>query len=434
MNMPVTDSVQRFIDAHKYISPPGNPRLAELRDSALARFTAAGFPSTREEQWKYTNLRSLERREFALPADTPATLPDAASLPFAEAGFPTLTYVNGRYAGSLSRVEELPETVQASSLAALLDTQPSAFMSRLEDNDGAFTALNTAFFADGAVIDVAAGARPDQPIHLLFVSQRAEDSVVCHPRVFINAGRGSEITIIEHHIGVDDAVNFTNSVVDITLEDGAAVNHCRIQEESIKSFHISNTRVHQARNSRYTLHNIDLGGALVRNDLHARLEGTGAEAELTGLFVLGGRQHCDNHTLVDHVAPHTRSRERYKGILDGRARGVFNGKVYVAAGAQRIDAAQASHNLLLSENAEIDTKPELEIYADDVKCSHGATVGQLDETALFYLRSRGLDADQARSVLTTAFAREQLNAIAAAPVRTYLERAVQARMETGGRQ
>lgn len=431
MNAVVAESTQRYLDAWEKLKARDD-RLGELRRGALARFAERGFPGTRIEEWKYTNLRPLERREFALAQELPATLPEAASLPLADAGLPTVAFVNGQFAAGLSRLNDLPAGVRVRSIAALLEEQPEALRPHLEtaatanDNVASTLAeLNTAFFIDGAAIDIADDARLDQPLHLLFISQRADVSVVSHPRVIVNAGRGSEIAIVEHHIGIDDAVNFSNSVAQIVLQDNATLRHYRVQQENAQSFHISNTRVWQSRDSRYFSLNIDLGGMLVRHDLHTYLEGTNAEAILDGLFVLDGRQHCDNHTYVNHIGPHTRSRERYKGILGGRSRGVFNGKVYVEPSAQKTDSNQTSHNLLLSDNAEIDTKPELEIYADDVKCNHGATVGQLDETALFYLRSRGLGADEARRLLITAFAREMLDSIEAAPVKQYLEDALE---------
>ncbi|HET6724540.1 MAG TPA: Fe-S cluster assembly protein SufD [Gammaproteobacteria bacterium] len=431
MNDEVAESTQRYLDAWEKLKAHDD-RLGELRRGALARFAERGFPGTRVEEWKYTNLRPLERRKFELAQELPANLPEAASLPLADAGLPTVAFVNGQFAAGLSRrLDGLPDGIQVRSIAALLDEQPEALQPHLEaaatanDNVASTLAeLNTAFFIDGAVIDIAADTCLDQPLHVLFISQQADASVVSHPRVIVNAGRGSEVSIVEHHIGIDDAVNFSNSVAQIVLHDNAALRHYRVQQENARSFHISNARVWQSRDSRYLSLNIDLGGMLVRHDLHAYLAGTNAEAILDGLFVLGGRQHCDNHTYVNHIGPHTRSREHYKGILGDHSRGVFNGKVYVEPGAQKTDSNQTSHNLLLSDNAEIDTKPELEIYADDVKCNHGATVGQLDETALFYLRSRGLGADEARRLLITAFAREMLDSIEAAPVKKYLENAL----------
>ncbi|HET7308031.1 MAG TPA: Fe-S cluster assembly protein SufD [Gammaproteobacteria bacterium] len=431
MNAVVAESTQRYLDAWEKLKARDD-RLGELRRGALARFAEHGFPGTRVEEWKYTNLRPLERREFELAQELPPNLPEAAGLPLADAGLPTVVFVNGQFAAGLSRLDNLPEGIQVRSIAALLDEQPEAVRTHLEtaatadDNvAGALAELNTAFFIDGAAIDIAAGVRLDLPLHLLFISQRADASVVSHPRVIVNAGRGSEIAIVEHHLGIDDAANFSNGVAQIVLQDNAMLRHYRVQQENAQSFHISNTRVWQSRDSRYFSLNIDLGGLLVRHDLHTYLQGTNAQAILDGLFVLSGRQHCDNHTWVNHIGPHTRSRERYKGILGGRSRGVFNGKVYVEPSAQKTDSNQASHNLLLSDNAEIDTKPELEIYADDVKCNHGATVGQLDETALFYLRTRGLGADEARRLLITAFAREMLDSIEAAPVKKYLEDALE---------
>jgi Fe-S cluster assembly protein SufD len=430
------DNTQRYLDAFKtHGGPRGDERLGELRRAALERFAANGFPSTRVEEWKYTNLRPLARREFSAAPETPSTRPDATDLPLADVELPTVVLVNGVYSRQLSRLDRVPHGVKINSIAAVLAEQPALLdahiAANLEDNGGAadsLAALNTAFFNDGAMVTIEADARIEQPLHVLFVSTRAENSVVCHPRIIVNAGTLSESSIIEHHIGLDDAVNFSNSVAEIQLDKGATCHHYRIQQENQKSFHISHARVRQARDSCYSSLNVDLGGMLVRHDLHAHLDEAGAQAILDGLFVLGGRQHCDNHTWVHHASPHTRSRERYKGILAGRSRGVFNGKVEVAPLAQKVDSNQASHNLLLSDNAEIDTKPELEIYADDVKCNHGATVGQLDDNALFYLRSRGLDADQARRLLTMAFAREMLDSIGFDPLKEYLERALQSAM------
>jgi Fe-S cluster assembly protein SufD len=438
MKSPVADCTQRYLDAWTELGTRDDP-LSELRRSALDRFAERGFPGTRVEEWKYTNLRRLERREFTPAVELPAELPRAADLPLNDADLPTAVFVNGRFAAGLSRLESVSDDITVRGIAALLNENPEALRVHLEaaaavDDNAASTPaeLNTAFFIDGAAIDIGAGARLDKPLHLLFVAQQSDAAVVTHPRVIINAGRDSEVSVIEHHVGIDDAVSFTNSVAQMVLRENATLRHYRLQQENRKSFHISNTRVWQSRDSRYLSLNVDLGGALARHDLHAYLEGENAEAILDGLFVLDGHQHCDNHTYVNHNSPRTRSRERYKGVLDDRARGVFNGKVYVAPGAQRTDSNQSSHNLLLSDKAEIDTKPELEIYADDVQCNHGATVGQLDETSLFYLRSRGLDENQARRLLVHAFVKEMLEPIKAASVKAYLERAVEAAL--GGSQ
>jgi Fe-S cluster assembly protein SufD len=429
VNAVVADEAKPYLDAFESTSTRlgGDTQVQELRRAALARFVQTGFPTTRAEAWKYTNLRALARRRFA-PAPEPVALPEAASLPLADAGWPRIVFIDGHYAPALSQTGAFGDGIRITPLSALLEDAPAEALRLLEarSGDSGFVDLNTAFAADGVVIEIAADARYEAPLHLLFVSQAAAEPLAIYPRIVIAAGAGSETMIAEQYAGLGGAANFTNSVTDVTLDANATLRHCRIQQEAAESYHVGNTRVHQARDSRYISYNIDLGGLLVRNDLETQLDGSNAEAVLDGLFVLSGRAHCDNHTLVNHASPQTRSSERYKGILGGRARGVFNGKIYVAPGAQQTDSTQVSHNLLLSDNAEIDTKPELEIYADDVKCSHGATVGQLDETALFYLRSRGLAADDARDLLVTAFAREILDAIPVEALREYLHDAVQA--------
>lgn len=432
MNATVSDTTQRYVEAWKQFdtSVDGNV-LSQFRQTAIDQFAKFGFPDKRIEEWKYTNLRRLERREFTLAKQAQAPLPDAATLPLAKDNLPTLAFVNGQFVESLSRTADLPAGVQARSIADLLSEKPTALTSHIESslndngrNIDSLAALNTAFLENGAAVHIDAHVQLSKPLHLLFISQRVDDAVVSHPRVVITLDKDSEATIIEHHIGLDEAANFTNTVAEIVLGDNARLQHYRIQEESPKSFHISNTRVHQQRDSHYGSLNVDIGGLLVRHDLHSHMDGINAETLLDGLFVLDGVQHCDNHTYVHHTTPRTHSRERYKGILDGRSKGIYNGMVYVAPDAQKIDSKQSSHNLLLSNKAEIDTKPELEIYADDVKCDHGATVGQLDDTALFYLQSRGVNIDDARKLLVVAFARELLDPIKHDILRGYLEQAL----------
>ncbi len=403
--------------------------LAELRDRALASFVAQGFPGGREEHWKYTNLRSLEKRAFAASRRNGQEVgeSDLAALAFPHEVGDRLVFLDGHFAPRLSRMQ-----TGVTSLAERLATEPEQLAERLGryagDTCHRFAALNTAFVTDGAVISVPAGTELPAPVYLLFLSLPGAEPVVAHPRVLIRAERGARATIIEHYAGLDGAANFTNAVTEISVEAGASIDHYRVQEETQESFHLSTTHVTLDRDSSYSNHNVNLGGVLVRNDIEVRLEGPGAETELNGLFLAAGRQHVDNHTRIDHLVPHTRSREDYRGVLDGRGRGVFNGKVVVHEDAQHIDAHQSNNNLLLSERAEVDTKPELEIYADDVKCSHGATVGQLDADALFYLRSRGLDEAVARGLLTFAFADDVITRIALAPIRHRLETAVLGRL------
>ena len=282
-----------------------------------------------------------------------------------------------------------------------------------------FEALNAAFWADGAYLDLASGVAIEEPVHLLFIATEAD--VETHPRNIIRAAAGSRVCIIEHYVGSDSAAYFTNAVTRIVADRNAVVEHYKLQEEAGRAFHIAALHAQQGPASHFTSHSFALGGALSRNDITTRFDAEGCVATLNGLYVAGGRQHMDHHTCIDHAKPRGTSREVYKGVLDGAARAVFNGKIVVRPDAQKTDAHQSNRNLLLSEHAEVDTKPQLEIYADDVKCSHGATVGQLDENQIFYLRARGMDEAAARSLLTFAFAEEIVRRADIAPLRARLE-------------
>jgi len=394
--------------------------LTAWRRAAFDRFLAAGFPTQRDERWKYTNLRRLESRAFAL-AD-PIAVTDATT--------PTLTdvsqrfvFIDGHCMPSLSTHAAQPPGMTAISLGQWMKNDPAAVADLMAqvgiDADSAFENLNAAFCEDGLVIDVAPNTQWDDPIHV--VHEWRTSGRMSHPRIVVRLGEHSRCTLIEHYVGGEAIESFTNAVVTIVAAPGASLRHYRLQQESPKTFHIGAVRARIARDARYTNHEIALGGSLARADVTALLEGPGADTKLRGLFVPAGSQHLDNYTRIEHVAPHTTSEEEYRGIADGRGRGVFNGKVKVHPNAQKTDARQLSRNLLLSPTAEIDTKPELEIYANDVKCSHGATTGQLDATALFYLRSRGLDAAEARMLLIRAFAESILETIGPKGLRAALE-------------
>lgn len=398
-----------------------------LREQALARFTDIGFPTPADEGWKYTNVAPLLRQSFAI-TDSAAT---TTSLP-AFGGLAThrLVVVNGRYNADLSTVPALPAHGYAGSLAAALSTRADeleGYLGRLASNEHGFAALNTALLVDGVYLRIPAGVVIEQPIHIIYINEAA---VLAAPRALIVAEAGSQATIIEHYVSPAEARYLTNALTEVVLERGAIVEHYRLQQESSQAFSIGGLHVAQATTSRFASHAIDFGGLLVRNEVRTTLA-EGAECSLNGLYVVDGRQHVDNHTLITHAKPRAVSRELYKGVLEGRARAVFNGKVIVQADAQQTDAQQMNNNLLLSEDAEIDTKPEFEIYADDVKCSHGATVGQLDLDALFYLRSRAVDDAAARDLLTYAFAHDILNRFSLAPVRIGLEKQLLARLLHG---
>jgi len=437
MSDAVHSDVQRFLDR---LSERSNARGAEptwiaaRRQAGAARFEALGFPHRRIEAWKYTDVRAIARGDFHLATDADFSPATAASLTLPLEAH-RLTFVDGIFAPALSRLDELPNGVQLLPLSRELLPLSRALVENHEAVGGplgrltgvefsAFAALNTAFMEEGAVLRLASGTIVEKPIILQFLSRAGEAPVMSHPRILLEAGSRSQATVIEHHVGEEGAANFTNLVEEVILERGAILTHYKLQEAPLADLHVASIHVEQARDSRYTSFNLNLGGGLVRNDLVAELDGQGAEANFNGLFYGQGRQHVDNHTLVNHNAPRTFSNENYKGILDDRAHGVFNGKVVVKRDSQQIEGYQSNANLLLSDRAEIDTKPELEIYADDVKCSHGSTTGQLDEEAVFALRCRGIDEQTARGLLTLAFAGEVLEQVDLDVIAERVERAV----------
>jgi Fe-S cluster assembly protein SufD len=405
--------------------------VERIRDAAWSRFLARGFPTTREEEWRFTSVApiaagsfSVVSRSAAAPVDEriPYRIPDAAA---------ELVFVDGHYVAAVSNVGTLPDGVRIDSLASRIAANPgatSACVGQIALLDGSpFIALNLAFLDDGAVIELPASAIVTQPIHLVFMSTgRADGSAsMAHPHVIIALRENARASIVETYAGPDDARYFTNVVTEIALGENAVLEHHKLQCEGAEAFHVGATHVHARRSATFVSHAISLGGALVRNDLTAVLDGEGVECTLNGLYASDGGGLVDNHTTIDHAKPHCGSREIYKGILAGRSRGVFNGKIIVRPDAQQTDAKQTNRALLLSEDARINTKPQLEIFANDVKCTHGAAVGQLDDEALFYLRSRGISGDAARRLLIHAFAADVLNRIPLLPVRA----AAQARLQ-----
>jgi len=318
--------------------------------------------------------------------------------------------------------------VTARSLAAMLSERADLVAPHLVARDGAFTALNTAFLHDGAYISIPEGKVIERPIHLLFVSTPLPEPQMISPRIVIVTGRSSEVRIVESFVGIGDATYFSNIVTEIIAGENSRIDHTRVQLESERAFHISLTSVRQLRDSRFSSHAIQLGGALVRNEILATLDGEGSECQLDGLFVLQGTQHVDNHTVIDHAKPHATSEEFYKGVLDGRSRGIFDGKIIVRKDAQKTSSRQTNNNLLLSNEAIVDSKPQLEILADDVKCTHGSTIGQIDEDALFYLQARGVGRTEARGILTFAFASEIVGRLNVETLKSRLETALLGRI------
>jgi len=402
--------------------------LAQLRRTAFEQFATTGFPTQRDEDWKYTNLRRLESRSFQ-PASTTLGAADESNL-IAGTGV-RIVLGNGQGNAGPSSTSPLPPGVTIVSFRHWLEHDPGAAATFLQrhaaPHPSALEHLNTAFTDDGVVVEIAANTSFEQPIYIVHqwpghMGQAASSAApMSHPRIIVRAGPNSHCTLIEHYLGPAELESFTNTVVSLDLEAGAKVAHYRLQQESPRSFHVSTVRARQQRDSHYTCHDIAFGASLARTTMTTTLEGPGAAASLHGLFMPDGTRHLDTYTLVDHVAPNTISSEEYRGIADGRGRGVFRGKVIVRPDAQQIDSRQSSRNLLLSGGAEIDSRPELEIYANDVKCSHGATTGQLDAMSVFYLRSRGLSEQQARALLIRAFAESILTSIGVSEVRNYLE-------------
>ncbi len=408
---------------------PGNgvSWIRGIRRAAMEHFARTGFPSPRDEHWKYTRVNSMEKLAFRLAAGPREDLaPERIeTFLFKDLECRVLVFVDGRYRPHLSTPGDPEKGLTIGNLGTTIEEDPQAlepYLSRYAktENSG-FSALSAAFMADGAYIHLPRNLVIAEPIHLVFISNAGGEEVSYYPRNLIVAADGSQARIIESYVSIGDSTHLTNATTEVILGNNTALEHYKLQQESPKAFHIATLQVHQERDSRFTSHSVSFGGRLTRNDINAWLNAEGAECTLNGLYMVNGRQHVDFHTTVEHAKPRGASHEFYKGILDGRSRGVFNGRVLVHPDAQMTDSEQSNKNLLLSRNAEVDTKPELEIYADDVKCSHGATVGQLDENMLFYLRSRGIDKDSARGLLTYGFAQDIVNRMSIAQVRDYLE-------------
>ncbi|MBX6321207.1 MAG: Fe-S cluster assembly protein SufD [Rhodospirillaceae bacterium] len=400
------------------------PWLRQRREQAIERFTSLGLPTPRTEAWKYTNLAPLLKPGFR-PVAGPngyaagaadATLPDAAA---------RLVFVNGLLRQDLGAGPDLPPGVTLLSLEQALHREPDLLATHLGGAAPAegrpLVALNEAFMAGGYVLRIAAGTAVDRPLHLVFVAHADGAALAFHPRNLVVAEAGSRVVLVETHLGGEDAQAWANPVTEVFAGPGASVEHHRFHDEGAAAFHVGLTAARLAEGASYDSLVLATGGALSRHEIHVALAGERARCRLLGGFLMRGRQHVDNTTEVVHAAPRTTSRQLYKGALDDEARGVFQGRVTVRPAAQKTDGHQLCRTLLLSRRAEMDTKPELEIYADDVKCSHGATGGELDDSALFYMRTRGLDEAAARRLLTEAFLAELVDGVACAATRSGVE-------------
>lgn len=408
--------------------------LEPIRRTAMERFARLGFPSTRDEEWRFTPVTPIAQQTWSpVTSSTDITREELLPFIFGHAEWTTLVFVNGVYARPLSSIGVLERGLRVGNLADALRTdrrvlQPHlARYASVETNP--FTALSTAFLSDGGFVHVPADTSATQPIHLVFVTTRESAGSVIHPRNLVIMDRGSRASVIESYVTLSTGSPYwTNAVTEVVTGPNSWLEHTRIQRESERSYHIGATYVNQHRDSHYRSFSMAMGGALARHNLHVRLDGENVETLLYGLYLTRGSQLVDNHTAIFHDHPNCRSWEVYKGVLDGRSRAVFNGKVFVRPEAQKTDAKQTNRNLLLSDTAKVDTKPQLEIFADDVKCTHGATVGRLDDLALFYARSRGIAAAEAQRLLTYAFAAEVIEEVTLEPVRTELERLVRERL------
>jgi Fe-S cluster assembly protein SufD len=398
-----------------------------MRRAAFERFGVLGFPTTKNEDWHFTSVSPIADQDYVFLAAKSGDVArdELAPFMFGATGWYTMVFVNGRFTPELSDIARLPSGVKLWDLASAWTKAPDVVdrVGKLASYDNqSFLALNTAFMLDGAVIQIAKDTEVDRPIHVVFVTDAAAAKGMMHPRNLILVGRNAKATVIESFVSTTDAVYLTNAVTEVSVGEGATLQHYKMQRESARAFHVGTIEASQARDSHYISFSLSTGAALSRTNIYTTLDGEGCGATLNGLYMADGEQHCDHQTQIIHAQPNCFSREMYKGVLDGRSHGVFNGKVYVHPIAQKTDGKQTNNNLLLSEHAQVDTKPQLEIFADDVKCTHGATVGQIDQVALFHLKSRGIDAALAKRLLTYAFAAGVLETIEVDEVREALEK------------
>ncbi len=408
--------------------------LEPIRRAAAESFASTGFPTSRQEEWRFTPVTPIAQGTWRLAQPANGVARDRLSpFRFGHSEWSTLVFVNGWFSEALSSIGTLPPGVRLSSLAEALQADGALLETHLGRHAPAetspFTALNTASFRDGGLGHVPAGVELPHPVHFLYVTTPDAAGTVTHPRNLIVVGRGARASVIESYVTLAPGeVYWTNPVTEVAAGDGSWLEHTRIQRESERAHHVGLTHVNQYRDSHYRSFTMAMGAALSRHNLHVRLNAENIETLMYGLYLTQGEQLADNHTAIYHDQPNCRSWEVYKGVLEDRSRAVFNGKVFVRPEAQKTDAKQTNRNLLLSDGARVDTKPQLEIFADDVKCTHGATVGRLDDVALFYTRSRGVPASAAERLLTYAFAAEVIEEVALEPVRLELERLVLERL------
>lgn len=440
---PVADWYRtEFAALKRSLNGMASGELGRRRDAAFEQFCALGFPTPHDELWKYTNVAEIARSSYRLGASCPVPVvpaEDLRSVRISGGQVSELVFVNGRYSPELSS-SALPAGVEFSPLPAVLDgssryaheLRPLAdqYLCRLASaEDHSFVALNTAFFSDAAILRIRRGADVAGLLHLIFVSVPGE-TIATQPRVLVVSEPESRATVVESYLGLEGPAAFTAAVTEAIVEDGATLEHVKIQDESNAGQHVGVLQIRAQRNSRTISHVFHLGGRLVRNEVRPVLDGEGIECEMHGLTTIGGEQHVDNSTVIDHTKPNCFSREDYKGIYAGKSTGVFVGTIIVRPQAQKTNAVQSNQNVLLSRDAAVNTKPQLKIWANDVKCTHGATVGELDEEAVFYLRSRGINRDTARRMLIHAFASDVVDRVRSPILGAHLTQLLNARLES----
>jgi len=417
--------LSQFKDFENSLNGESVKPIHKLRKEAIENFSNLNFPTLHDEDWRYTNIAPLLKYNFK-PSDGLSDFDEKKIKNFLQNKFSAnlLVFVNGHFVKKLSKTKNLPDGVIIGNIASEIKNGSPVinehFSKYANYKEQIFTALSTAFTKDGAFVYVPDGKIVEEPIHILFITD-SKEKILTQPRNLFVAGRNSQVSIIEHYASSSEGVYFTNVVTEIAAEQDSIVDHIKLQEESINSLHISRIEIDQERGSNFSSHSISFGGGIARNDIQSRFNDQGSECTLNGLYLLKGKQLYDSHTMIDHARPYCNSHEHYKGILDDESRGVFNGKVLVRPDAQKTNAFQENNNIILSNDALVNTKPQLEIFADDVKCSHGATVGQLDMDSLFYLKSRGIGEEKARTILIHAFASGIVKSIKIEKVKNYLE-------------
>ena len=421
--------IDKFEELEKSMNGEKSSAFHKVRKEAISKFDSLKVPTQKDEEWKYTNILPLLKYNFSpLPLKVNVSQKLIGKFLFDKMEHSLLVFVNGIFSPELSKLIDLPKGVEAGSLAEAIKNDNQIVKKYLgnyaKDENHFFTTLSTAFTKDGAFIYVPDGEIIEEPIHIIFYTKSGSENILTQPRNLFVAGKNSQVSIIEHYVSDEESVYFTNSVTEIVADENAVVDHIKLQEESKKAFHIARMEVDQERNSNFSSHLISCGGEISRNDFNAIFNDEGGQCMLNGLFMIDDEQLFDAHTMIDHAKPYCNSHEHYKGILQDKAKGVFNGKVMVRPDAQKTNAFQENNTILLSDDAVMNTKPQLEIFADDVKCSHGATIGKLNDEAKFYLKSRGIGEESAIAILIHAFASDVITSIKISALKDYLEKII----------